>query len=425
MLNKLLITPGSSELPVRITVDGYPRRHRIFMKSVCDTEDNSVFEIVGKIEDTEDELAQLEKIKTKAMYDSLCVNLYNKATTEELIRNELDRSTGGALLMIDIDDFKAINDNLGHMFGDEFLKNFANAVKSVFRDTDIVGRYGGDEFFVFMPHVSAVLAEKKGEAILEKVTQIEVPLPKGVGSSIGVAVVNPDNRRYSQLLKQADSALYSAKNSGKNTVVVFNPATMDEGVYRTTDASRDNSHRGNQSVVLSSNPTDAASTFMRVFSALYSSTDIKAGINQILELVGKTYDVSRAYIFENSEDGKYCSNTFEWCNIGVTSKIDQLQNISYERDLGGSYLDNMNDDGIFYCHDASAVENPGQREILMRQGIKSLLQCSITDGGKFKGFVGFDECRNNRFWTQEQIDSLVFLSHVISIFLMKERSKNS
>lgn len=420
MLNKLLKEPGTSELPVRITVDGYPRRHKIFMKSVCDS-DNRVFEIVGKIEDIEDELARLEKIQTKAMYDSLCVNIYNKATTEELIRGELEHSTGGALLMIDVDDFKSINDNLGHMFGDEFLKKFASTVKGVFRDTDIVGRYGGDEFFVFMPHVSAALAEKKGQAILDQVTGIEVPLPGGVKSSVGISVVNPDNRSYSQLLKQADSALYNAKNSGKNQVVVFNSDTMTEGSYRTAD----NSKHGTSNVVLSSNPNSAASTFMRVFSALYSSSDINDGINQILELVGKEYNVSRAYIFEDSPDGKYCSNTFEWCADGVQSEKDSLQMVSYDDDLGGCYRDNMNDDGIFYCHDVSALEDPGQREILMRQGVKSLLQCSLTDGGKFKGFVGFDECRSNRFWTQEQIDSLVFLSHVISIFLMKERSKKN
>ncbi len=418
MLKSLIDEPGSGELPVRIEVDGYPRRYKAFMKSVCDS-DGNVYEVIGKMEDAEDEMARLDKIRAKAMYDSLCVTIYNKATTEELIRAELEQSTGGALLMIDVDDFKSINDTLGHLFGDEFLKKFAGTIKGVFRDTDIVGRYGGDEFFVFMPHVSAALAEKKGGIILERVMKIEVPELGSVKSSIGVAAVTPENRNYPQLLKQADSALYQAKNNGKNRVVVFDPATMTEGVYRTGDTSRG----GASNVVLSSNPNSAASMFMRVFSALYSSTDINEGITQMLELVGKTYDVSRVYIFEDSEDGKFTSNTFEWCNDGVASEKDSLKNVSYERDLGGNYRDNMNDDGIFYCHDVSELEVSGQREILMRQGIKSVLQCSITDGGKFKGFVGFDECRGNRFWTKDQVDSLVFLSKVLSIFLMKERLK--
>ncbi len=417
LLKSLSEKAGSQEIPVKIDVDGYPRRYKAFFKSVCDTE-GSVFEIIGKIEDVDDEMARLESIQAKAMYDSLCINIYNKATTEELIKAELERSTGGALLMIDVDDFKSINDSLGHMFGDEFLKKFATTVKSTFRDTDIVGRYGGDEFFVFMPHATAALAEKKGEQILQRVKEIEVPMEGGVKSSVGVAAVNPDNRSYRQILKQADSALYQAKNHGKNCVVLFDQYSMQEGTYRTEEAVK----QGRSNVVLSSNPEGAASVMMRIFSALYTSVNIDKVINQMLEFVGKTYDVSRMYIFEDTEDGQYCCNTFEWCNEGVEPEIDNLRMVSYEKDLGGNYRDNMNDDGIFYCHDISKLSEI-QYKMLAEQGIKSMLQCSIVDDGKFKGFVGFDECRSNRFWTQEQIDSLVFLSKVLSIFLMKARSR--
>ncbi|MBD5383973.1 MAG: diguanylate cyclase [Ruminococcaceae bacterium] len=417
LLKSLSEKAGSQEIPVKIDVDGYPRRYKAFLKSVCDAE-GSIFEIIGKIEDVDDEMARLESIQAKAMYDSLCINIYNKATTEELIKAELERSTGGALLMIDVDDFKSINDSLGHMFGDEFLKKFATTVKTTFRDTDIVGRYGGDEFFVFMPHATAALAEKKGEQVLQRIKEIEVPMEGGVKSSIGVAAVNPDNRSYRQLLKQADSALYQAKNNGKNCVVMFDQYSMKEGTYRTEEAVK----RGRTNVVLSSNPEGAASVIMRVFSTLYTSVNIDEGINQMLELVGKTYDVSRMYIFEDTEDGRYCCNTFEWCNEGVESELDNLRMVSYEEDLGGNYRENMNDDGIFYCHDISELSEK-QYKILADQGIKSVLQCSIVDDGKFKGFVGFDECRSNRFWTQEQIDSLVFLSKVLSIFLMKARSR--
>ncbi len=417
LLKNLSEKAGTSEILVKIDADGYPRRYKAFLKSICDT-DGNIFEIIGKIEDVDDEMARLDMIQAKAMYDSLCVDIYNKATTEELIKAELERSTGGALMMIDVDDFKSINDSLGHMFGDEFLKKFASTVKSTFRDTDIVGRYGGDEFFVFMPHATAALAERKGNQILERVKGIEVPMPGGVKSSVGIAAVNPDNRSYRQILKQADSALYQAKNHGKNCVVLFDRYSMREGSYRTSEAVM----QGRSNVVLSSNPEGAASVMMRIFSALYTSTNIDEGINQMLELVGRTYDVSRMYIFEDTEDGLYTCNTFEWCNDGVKSEIDNLQMVSYEKDLGGTYRNNMNDDGIFYCHDISELE-PSQYEILSKQGIKSILQCSIIEEGKFMGFVGFDECRSNRFWTQEQIDSLVFLSKVLSIFLMRARTR--
>lgn len=417
LLKALSEKAGSQEIQVKIDVDGYPRRYKAFLKSICDAYGN-VFEIIGKIEDVDDEMARLESIQAKAMYDSLCVNIYNKATTEELIKAELERSTGGALLMIDVDDFKSINDTLGHMFGDEFLKKFATTIKGTFRDTDIVGRYGGDEFFIFMPHATAALAEKKAEQILQNIKQIEVPEIGGVKSSVGVAAVNPDNRSYRQILKQADSALYQAKNKGKNCVVLFDPYSMQEGSYRTEDAVK----QGRTNVVLSSNPEGAASIMMRCFSELYTCPDIEKGINRVLEFVGKTYDVSRVYIFEDTDDERYMSNTFEWCNEGIAPEIDNLQMVSYEEDLGGCYRDNFNDDGVFYCHDISKL-NEAQYHMLAEQGIKSMLQCSIVDDGKYRGMVGFDECKSNRFWTQEQIDSLVFLAKVLSIFLMKARSR--
>lgn len=417
VFSELSKQPGTREILLKVPVEGYPRRYQAFYKSICD-ESGKVFRIVGKIEDIDDEMERLEKIKAKAMYDALCVDVYNKATTEALIKDELEDSTAGALMMLDVDDFKGINDRLGHLFGDEFLKRLASILKNTFRDTDIVGRYGGDEFFVFIKHGGAALAEKKGQQLLEKIAAMEVPEIGSVKSSVGVAAVNPQNRRYSQIMKQADSALYAAKNRGKNCVVIFDAATMEEDVYRTEKAVKN----GRAPVTISSNPSGSASLIMRIFSALYTSGDLNSGIGQILAMVGKTFDVSRVYIFEDTEDGKYCCNTFEWCNEGVNPEIDRLQLVSYEEDLGGNYRENMNDDGIFYCHDITELGDL-QRAILEVQNIKSLLQCAIMDNGEFKGFVGFDECRSNRFWTQEQIDALVFISKVLSIFLLKERGR--
>ncbi len=417
---KLRAGEEHEEFLVRVEVDGYPRRYKVFMKNIRD-EENKIFSVIGKMEDVDDELTRIEKVEAKAMFDPLCVDVYNKATTEELIKAELERGTGGVLMMLDVDDFKSINDTLGHLFGDEFLKRFATTIKSVFRQTDIVGRYGGDEFIVFLPRATASLAKKKGWHILERVLEIDVPKLGGIKSSIGAAVVNPTNRSYSELFRQADTALYQAKNKGKNRVEMYDAASMSEGTYRTNDPD-DAAKRAEGGVALSSNPSGASSLMMRVFSALYSSADIDAGISQMLELLGRTFDVSRVYIFEDSEDGRYCSNTFEWCGEGVEPVIDTLQRVDYEKDLGGKYRGCFNDEGIIYCQDIAELPTE-VGEFLGEQGVKSVLHCSILDAGRFKGFLGFDECRNNRFWTQEQVDSLVFLSKIISVFLMKGRSE--
>ena len=231
--------------------------------------------------------------------------------------------------------------------------------------------------------------------------------------------VSETNRNYRMLVEQADTALYQAKNSGKNCVAIFDGEEMTQGTFRTESAVR----TGRNSVEISSNPSFMSSLIMRVFSALYGSTNITDGINQMLELVGKTFDVSLVYIFEDSDDGLYCSNTFEWCNEGVESKKAMLQNLSYQKDLGGNYGSLMNDDGILYCHDINDLDE-GRRNINLWTNTKSIIQCAILDNGVWKGFVGFNELRSNRFWTDEQVDSLVFISKIISIFLLKDRSAN-
>ncbi|MCM1055628.1 MAG: EAL domain-containing protein [Bacteroides sp.] len=419
-LDRLTEVKDTLEMPVVIKEDGYLRHYRCMLKSI-DDETGKIFRIIGKLEDVEDEIARLDEIQAKAMYDSLCVDIYNKATTEEFIRNELKHTTGGALLMIDVDDFKSINDRLGHLFGDEFLKQFASTVKSVFRESDIVGRYGGDEFFVFLSHANISVAVRKGEDILERVSRIRVPEIGQVRSSIGISAVTPDNRDYRQIVSQADSALYQAKNRGKNRVVLFDHATMNETAFRAFENGEKDTE--GRHIALSSNPSSEASVIMRVFSALQSSGDIKTSINQMLALIGKHFDVSRAYIFEDSADGLYCSNTFEWCGEGVSSEIASLQNLSYKEDLGGVYHECLNEDGILYCHDINTLK-PAIRDVLDRQGIKSVLHCAITEDGKFKGFMGFDECRSNRFWTQGQIDALTYISKVLATFLLNYRTKD-
>lgn len=222
LLKKLSQEPGAEEAILKAGFFDVPARYKLFMKSVVDDR-GKIFEIIGKLENTDEEAARLERIQAKAMYDPLCVDIYNKSTTEELVSFELERSSGGALLMIDVDDFKSINDNFGHVFGDEFLKEFASTIRGAFRDSDIVGRYGGDEFVVFMPHTAVTFAVKKANQILNTISKIHVPIPGGVKGSIGVAAVDNNNRQYKTLITQADTALYQAKNLGKNRVVKYEP----------------------------------------------------------------------------------------------------------------------------------------------------------------------------------------------------------
>ena len=160
----------------------------------------------------------------------------------------------------------------------------------------------------------------------------------------------------------------------------------------------------------------------RVFTLLFGTDANEQTVDRVLAVFGEYYDLSRAYIFEDSNDHRAASNTFEWCAPGVEPMRDMLQNISYEDDLNGEYHALFNESNLFYCPDVSLLPERTRR-ILEPQGVKSMLQCAIMSGGVFEGFIGFDECRENRAWTDEQVGTLQLVCRILGAFLMKLRKQ--
>lgn len=367
--------------------------------------------------DAEKQAEQL--LQDRADQDSL-TKLLNKDAARKQAEEYFARYPEGvnsAVLIIDLDNFKHINDQYGHLFGDTVLTQVAREIKKLFRGQDIVARIGGDEFMVVMRGISdAALLRQRSQQLLQTFRNIlqnfrhKLPL----SCSIGIALSPLHGKSYIELFRNADLALYRAKARGKNCFEIYNP---DDAQYL--------SHPGRTTAV--STPIDsdtdvgiANDSIVRyALQKLNSSQDVASAINDILCLMGEKMNVSRVYVFENSEDNRFCYNTYEWCNQGIHPEIDNLQSISYESDIPG-YEQNFNEHGIFYCPDVTIL--PKQiYDILAPQGIKSMLQCAIRENGVFRGYIGFDECREQRLWTKEQIRLLSFLSETISVFLLQLR----
>lgn len=151
---------------------------------------------------------------------------------------------------------------------------------------------------------------------------------------------------------------------------------------------------------LKTSPKTYRNTFSRI---LYEAKDLQLAVESVLKLLCRHFGVSRGYIFENTADDQGCSNTFEWCDAGVEPQIDRLQNISYAS-LGG-YEKNFARDDIYIVHSLDDVAEE-ERVVLEPQGIRSMLQCAIRIGGRFKGFMGVDECKQNRVFTFDEIETL-------------------
>ena len=185
--------------------------------------------IINVVEDVTERRLADEKIAHLAHYDAL-TDLPNRVLFRERIERELQRTGRGgqfALLYIDVDEFKGINDSLGHHVGDELLKAVAGRIRSCIRDTDHVARLGGDEFAVIQTDVADTrdvvdFVMRIHEAIRQPYECLGHHLT--TDASIGIAMAPQDGIDIDQLIKNADLAMYGAKADGRRTYRFFEPA---------------------------------------------------------------------------------------------------------------------------------------------------------------------------------------------------------
>lgn len=376
---------------------------------------------VGVILDIDSEKRASQALQDQAERDSL-TKLYNKPAARRQVERYLSERTEeerAALLIIDVDNFKQVNDRFGHMFGDTVLTEISAEIRKLFRGGDVISRIGGDEFMVFMQRIPGVeLAEDRARQIIAAFQGLfRESLTDGrLSCSIGIAVCPRDAVTYQDLFERADRALYRAKSEGKDQFMRYDHCSMDRPFgldQKTAVGARIDSDE--------SGGITTAWLVEQAFRMLYESGDVSRAVSAILELVGRQFKVSRAYIFERAPDGHTLRDTFEWCNSGVSPGLGTTHALE-DPDLGGFYPDNFSENGIFYCSDVQKLPD-AWRGILERQGIQSMLQRAIRDEGIFMGYVGFDDCTVRRMWTREQIDAITFISELISTFLLKKRAQ--
>lgn len=167
------------------------------------------------------ELSQtLAIVKEKSRLDGL-TSIFNRATFMDLLHDETKRSQildyPLVLLILDIDDFKKINDTYGHLAGDAVLRNMGALLKKSLRRNDIVARYGGEEFAVLIPHETVEQAARIADKIRLGVAAMVVPDVPRISVSIGCTRYVPAET-FEDFFERADLALYDAKKGGKNVV---------------------------------------------------------------------------------------------------------------------------------------------------------------------------------------------------------------
>lgn len=177
-------------------------------------------------------IQSLEEEKEKNYIDSL-TGIYNRTKVKEYIDDFVSKDTNmqGVMILMDLDNFKNINDQLGHMEGDLVLKKFAEILITQFRTSDIVARLGGDEFIVFLPNfISKAGLETKIDHILSIIRQELSSYYEqyNLSVSIGIAYLSGNYKTYEDLYQSADDAMYTAKRGGKNGYFLGDHQTKDK-----------------------------------------------------------------------------------------------------------------------------------------------------------------------------------------------------
>lgn len=179
-----------------------------------------------------------KRLKNEADYDAL-TNAYSRRRGVEELANAYSSFVKGSqnptLMMFDLDRFKLINDNFGHDIGDVVLRRTVEAINEIIKDTDIIIRWGGDEFIGVFYGLKKEEAIEIAQRILDKINSIEIPVKTSeiddivkIEMSIGVTYFSKSDRQASDAVKRADDAMYESKETGRNKVSFFDVEDVNE-----------------------------------------------------------------------------------------------------------------------------------------------------------------------------------------------------
>lgn len=220
-------TKASLDFRTKLFSSGYIW-YRATYVSLPNEEGDKVSRIVGRLVNIQSDVIKQQTLKQTAALDAL-TKLFNKGFTQAKINRHLyENPEPNALMIIDIDNFKAINDTFGHSYGDAVLKDVSKVMRANFRvNFDILGRIGGDEFVILLnnpPSQNVVVYKAKQLCREIRHTYEDNGKEVTVSSSIGIAFYPEHGTDFQTLYKKADKALYNVKASGKNGYAIYDPA---------------------------------------------------------------------------------------------------------------------------------------------------------------------------------------------------------
>ena len=368
------------------------------------------FRVTGFLQNITQTYLEHSKMKDSVGRDAM-TGLYSKMHTQHLV-NQIASEGKHALIVLDMDNFKSVNDKLGHLIGDAVILDVALSLQKIFRKSDILGHIGGDEFLVLMKNIP----DEKiiNERCLELRKILKRSYTQGnetvnVSASLGIAISPQHGKNYQILFEHADAALYEVKRRGKNNHLFYSESFTENREIKTekeTQAAKDY-------VQLVESPR------RYILSMIFNSEDTAIAIQILLEIFLKYFNVNRAYVLWYRDGAIYWAETLFDCASGNFKSAEITHNPEVRRRMQKKYQ-NTKFGRFTECNDTRKLTSERSREIFKRAEIISYLECAIMDGEKFVGCVGFDDCQNAHTWTKDAYEVLQAFADVMRRFLFAQ-----
>lgn len=418
---------GSFDFVMATVEDSIGVWHRCIFSAVKD-EMGSVVRIVGRIKNI-DKQKKMELIIEKRMKCDMLTGLLNKDTAIKYIRVFLESAGKNwygeekfhALMIIDIDNFRIINDSLGHTFGDSVIQEFASDIKSSFRDTDIVGRIGGDEFIILMKDVTVKFATKKAGRLCRGLVRNYSVHNQNIclSCSIGMAFFGKDANCFDDLYQYADIAMYTAKVNGRCSYALYDNETKEmycsfSDIHNRTQM--DPPSNNTETNELDTNLMDIA------FSLISVSDDILGALDILLRTTGRKYNLSMiSIVVKDCKHNKF-NVISRWCSSrhalrqdgnGMTFNFEKIDSM-----FNGSNLKCISD--ISACNLPPAMKNK-----MKNIGVGSCVIGRLEGrSGKHYGYIIFTQFDRKRKWSRKEANTFKYISKIISIALVERYSNH-
>ena len=403
----------SGYMEARILVDGEYQWISLTTK-VLRNRAGEIISVIGKISDINARKKEELRLQAQAMQDSM-TGLLNRAAFQEQSEKllELARRAEGrtpAMLIVDIDTFKKINDNYGHLYGDTVIVSMADALRTVFGEEAAIGRFGGDEFTVFLLHTDKDGLEDKILKLREVYARDIAEAEDGhkVTCSVGASRYGVDGTTVEEMLKSADSALYYIKENGR------------DGYAICTEIIKKKFAEGSEQV-LSEEPKDenrriSAEITEFALELLEGSKDLKSAMNMLLMRIGKRFRLAAVSVREYSNKD-IPEISYLWSNMEATpSKALHYISLEERRRIREDFRKNR----IIEIADVEALSRQnGLYQLYSGSNIRAVYQCPFVSEGQVFGYIAYTDSRP-REWTETEKQSLSLISRIISNYLARE-----